>query len=71
MVDRPFAIWVTASGLAYIVPEFHERFDRIDFLQLPKCRTYVKLMIDGAPSKPYSAVSLAPHQTEVIEAETC
>jgi len=43
----------------YIVQEFHELYGKIDILQLPNYRTYVKLMIDGTPSKPFSAVRLA------------
>ena len=51
---------VGAEDAPYIVQEFHERYEKIDFLQLPNFRAYVKLMIDGMPSKPFSAVTLAP-----------
>jgi Type IV secretion-system coupling protein DNA-binding domain len=51
---------VGAEDAPYIVQEFHERFDKNDFLQLPNYRAYIKLMIDGMPSKPFSAVTLAP-----------
>jgi hypothetical protein len=51
---------VGAEDAPYIVQEFHERFEKIDFLQLPNYRIYVKLMIDGTPSKPFSAITLAP-----------
>jgi hypothetical protein len=30
-------------------------------MNLPNCRIYLKLMIDGAPSIPFSAETLAPH----------
>ncbi len=51
---------VGAEGAPYIVQEFHDRFDKIDFLQLPNYRAYIKLMIDGMPSKAFSAITLAP-----------
>jgi type IV secretory pathway TraG/TraD family ATPase VirD4 len=44
----------------YLVREFHERFAEIDLLQLPNYRIYLELMIDGTPSKPFSAVTLGP-----------
>jgi|SRR5450759_971936 len=42
----------------YLVREFHEKFAEIDLLQLPNYRIYLKLMIDGIPSKPFSALTL-------------
>jgi hypothetical protein len=51
---------VGAEDAPYIVEEFHELYEKIDFLQLPNYRTYMKLMIDGTPSKPFSAATLAP-----------
>jgi type IV secretory pathway TraG/TraD family ATPase VirD4 len=44
----------------YLVREFQEKFAEIDLLQLPNYRIYLKLMIDGTPSKPFSAVTLSP-----------
>jgi hypothetical protein len=44
----------------YLVREFHDRFGEIDLLQLPNYRIYLKLMIDGTPSSPFSAATLAP-----------
>jgi hypothetical protein len=55
---------VGVEDAPYLVREFHERFGEIDLLQLPNYRIYLKLMIDGAPSKPFSASTLAP-ATEV------
>jgi type IV secretory pathway TraG/TraD family ATPase VirD4 len=49
-----------AEDAPYFVREFVEEFDEIDLMQLPNYRTYVRLMIDGAPSKPFSATTLAP-----------
>jgi type IV secretory pathway TraG/TraD family ATPase VirD4 len=50
---------VGAEDAPYIVQEFHEKYEKVDFLQLPNYRTYVKLMIDGSPSTPFSATTLA------------
>jgi hypothetical protein len=49
---------VGAEDAPYLVREFHERFEDIDLLQLPNYRIYLKLMIDGMPSKPFSAVTM-------------
>ena len=54
---------VGAEDAPYLVREFHERFDQADFLQLPNHRIYLKLMIDGTPSAPFSAATLAPGGT--------
>ena len=51
---------VGAEDAPYLVREFHERFAQADFLQLPNHRIYLKLMIDGTPSAPFSAATLAP-----------
>ncbi|MGA7454791.1 MAG: type IV secretory system conjugative DNA transfer family protein [Rhodoplanes sp.] len=51
---------VGAEDAPYLVREFHERFSHADFLQLPNHRIYLKLMIDGMPSAPFSAVTLKP-----------
>ena len=51
---------VGVEDAPYLVREFHERFAQIDLLQLPNYRIYLKLMIDGMPSDPFSAATLAP-----------
>ena len=51
---------VGAEDAPYIVEEFHEHYTKIDFLQLPNYSAYVKLMIDGMPSKPFSVITLPP-----------
>jgi type IV secretory pathway TraG/TraD family ATPase VirD4 len=51
---------VGAEDAPYIVEEFHERYEKLDFLQLPNYRAYTKLMIDGQPSRPFSAATLPP-----------
>ena len=40
--------------------EFVDRFEPIDFMNLANHHVYVRLMIDGAPSKPFSATTLPP-----------
>jgi hypothetical protein len=49
-----------AEDTPYFVREFAEEFEEIDLLQLPNYRIYLKLMIDGAPSRPFSATTLPP-----------
>ena len=47
-----------AKDASFIAREFAPTFDTIDLLNLPNYDIYVKLMIDGAPSRPFSAVTL-------------
>jgi energy-coupling factor transporter ATP-binding protein EcfA2 len=47
MVDAP-----------YLAKEFEDEFDQMDFIRLANYRAYIKLMIDGTPSKPFSAITL-------------
>lgn len=48
---------VGVEDAPYLVREFQGRFSEIDLLQLPNYRIYLKLMIDGTPSTPFSAVT--------------
>ena len=43
-----------------IAREFQPTFDVHDLLNLPNRHFYLRLMIDGAPSRPFSAVTLDP-----------
>jgi hypothetical protein len=45
--------------------EFHPTFNEHDLINLPRFSMYVKLMIDGATSKPFSADSLPPPEIGV------
>jgi len=36
------------------------RFDEIDLIELPNYSIYLKLMINGTPLLPFSAVTLSP-----------
>lgn len=46
----------------YLVRKFQPRFQELDLLQLPNYRIYLKLMIDGTPSMPFSAATLKPNE---------
>jgi energy-coupling factor transporter ATP-binding protein EcfA2 len=50
-----------------IAREFLPTFSTEDLVNLPNYHIYLKLMIDGAPSKPFSAITVPPD--EVIEIE--
>lgn len=46
---------------AYLLaPEFFPAFDVTDLVNLPNHHIYLKLLIDGAPSEPFSACTLLP-----------
>src|SRR6266550_5033133 len=49
---------VGAEDAPYLVGEFVGQFDEIDLVQLPNYCIYLKLMIDGSPTKPFSAKTL-------------
>ena len=49
-----------AADAGFIAREFEPVFERADLLNLPNHEIYLKLMIDGAPSKPFSATTLLP-----------
>jgi hypothetical protein len=49
---------VGAEDAPYLAREFVGQFDETDLVQLPNYRIYLKLMIDGTPSRPFSATTL-------------
>jgi type IV secretory pathway TraG/TraD family ATPase VirD4 len=51
---------VGAEDAPYLVREFVERVQAIDLQQLPNHRAYVKLMVNGVPTVPFSAAMLPP-----------
>ena len=51
---------VGAEDAPYLAREFTEVFDETDLVQLPNYHIYLKLMIDGTPSMPFSAVTKRP-----------
>lgn len=54
------AFRVGAEDALFLAREFQDRFDPIDLLNLKNHHIYLKLLIDGEPSKPFSAVTLSP-----------
>jgi len=65
---------VGAEDAEYLTKEFYPVFEKEDFVHLPKYSMYLKLMIDGMTSKPFSATSIElkekveSHKEEVISA---
>ena len=57
-VGTIIAFRVGAEDAPYLEREFLGRFQQIDLMQLPNYRIYLKLMIGGEPSKPFSAMTL-------------
>lgn len=49
-----------AEDAGYLGREFQARFQPLDLMQLENYHMYIKLMIDGAPSKPFSARTMPP-----------
>ena len=47
-----------AEDAPYLAREFQARFEEIDLIQLENHHIYLKLMIDGMPSWPFSARTL-------------
>lgn len=51
---------VGAEDAKYLAKEFSPVFDESDLINLPNYHVYLKLMIDGVTSKPFSAKTLLP-----------
>jgi hypothetical protein len=51
---------IGASDAETLVPEFQPNFSISDFTNLPNYHIYLKLMIDGKISQPFSATTIAP-----------
>lgn len=51
---------VGAEDAEFLEKEFFPEFTANDLVNLPKYHTYMKLMIDGVASRPFSAETLAP-----------
>ncbi len=49
---------VGAEDAAYLAKEFEPKFQRLDLVSLPNFHIYLRLLIDGAPSKPFSATTV-------------
>jgi hypothetical protein len=48
---------VGASDAEHLAKEFYPVFEAIDFVNLPRYSMYLKLMIDGTTSQPFSAIA--------------
>ena len=55
---------VGAEDAKYLAREFHPVFSEADIINLPNHHIYLKLMIDGLSSKPFSAVTLPAYKHE-------
>lgn len=53
---------VGAEDASYLASEFNGAFEEADLLRLPNYHVYMKLMIDGNPSPPFSAATLPDWQ---------
>ena len=49
---------VGAEDANYLAREFAPTFDEMDFVNLPNYHVYLKLMINGVTSQPFSAITL-------------
>lgn len=49
---------VGATDAEFLAKEFHPTLDEIDLVNLPRYSMYLKLMIDGATSQPFSASTI-------------
>lgn len=58
-VGTLIAFRVGATDAQYLEQEFEPVFDKEDLINLPKYGMYIKLMIDGATSRPFSALTIA------------
>ena len=51
---------IGAEDAVFLSREFLPRFEETDLVDLDKYNTYIKLMIDGITSEPFSAITLPP-----------
>ncbi len=65
---------VGAEDARYLAREFSPVFEEADIINLPNYHIYLKLMIDGVTSRPFSAITLPPperkrsYKKKIIEA---
>ncbi len=55
---------VDVHDAALLAKKMFPVFEPIDFINLPNHHIYLSLMIDGVPSKPFSAVTIAPQEKQ-------
>ena len=58
---------VGAEDAGHLAKEFEPNFQRLDLVSLPNRHIYLKLMIDGTPSRPFSATTLAPDEALKVQ----
>ena len=61
-VGTMIAFRVGATDAEHLAKEFYPVFTENDFVHLPRYTMYLKLMIDGTTSQPFSAVTIPPLQ---------
>jgi len=57
---------IGASDAGFVAREFAPIFDMVDLQRLPNHDIYLKLMIDGAPSLPFSATTMLSSETDLL-----
>lgn len=71
-VGTLIAFRIGTTDAKVLAEEFFPVFDEADFVNLPKYHIYIKLLIDGTTSKPFSAITLPMkekvrvHKMEII-----
>jgi len=55
---------VGAEDAPLLATEFQPKFDVLDLINLPNYAIYLKLMIEGTPSRPFSGTALNAVQTD-------
>jgi type IV secretory pathway VirB4 component len=60
------ALRVGAADAAYVAREFAPVFTAEDLIALPKYHIYLRLMIDGETSRPFSAKTLSPDDCKTL-----
>ncbi|MEN9582297.1 MAG: hypothetical protein RL641_251 [Candidatus Parcubacteria bacterium] len=70
-VGTIIAFRVGQQDAEILAKEFSPVFSESDFIHLPRYSMYVKLMIDGATSKPFSATTKKVQPAEVSFKEQC
>lgn len=55
---------IGAEDAEHLEKEFYPEFTAADLVNLPKYNIYIRLMVDGVASRPFSAVTLVPFKNE-------
>ena len=56
--QRPDAFRLGLADAEILEKEFYPEFSATDLIKLPNYRIYLKLMVDGVVSRPFSAATL-------------